>query len=177
MSIEVIYPSQNCAIVTFEGGGSLTPIPDVNANFTVVQFPGWITTIDSDAGGASGTANEPSPDTTAAWLPLAGFDDFFREIIFTNPVSSVKLFYASIPSVTLEAYDGNNTLIGSVSGNGNFNTGPGGDPTGDFDKFDELSIDVGMNRIKKVKVIGQENVTVIDNLTLCTVARGLFVES
>lgn len=171
--IEFCYPSENCALITFEGGGSLTPIPDVDVGFTVVQFPGWITTIDSEAGGVAQTANEPSPETSAAFVGAPNF----RDIIFSNPVSNIKLFYASVQSVTIEAYDENNNLLGSDSGAANAGTGvnPPGD-AGVFNKFDELSITIGTNDIFRLRVIAKENDTAIDNLIICIEGRGLLVE-
>jgi hypothetical protein len=173
-SIEFCHPSEDCALITFEGGGSLTPIPDVNVGFTIVQFPGWITTIDSEAGGFAQTANEPSPQTSAAFVGAPNF----RDIVFTNPVSSIKLFYASVQSVTIEAYDESNNLLGSDSGSANAGTGvnPPGD-AGIFNKFDELSINIGTNDIFRLRVYAKENDTAIDNLTICLEVRGLLTDN
>jgi hypothetical protein len=171
--IEYCHTRENCALITFEGGGSLTPIPDVNVGFTIVQFPNWITTIDSDAGGVAQTANEPSPETTAAFVGTPNF----RDILFTNPVSSVSLFYTSVQAVTIEAYDENNTLLGSDSGNANAGTGtnPPDDP-GFFNRFDELSINIGTNSIVRLRVFAKENDSAFDNLTACVEVRGLITE-
>jgi hypothetical protein len=172
-TIEFYHPSENCAVITFEGGGSLTPIPDIDIGFTLVSFPEWITTIDIEAGGVARTANEPSPETTATFICLPNF----RDIIFTNPVSSIKLFYASEGQVIIEAYDENDNFLGSDSGAANYGTGA--NPPCDhgcFNRFDELSINIDRNSIFRLRVNAIENETAIDDLTICVGVRGLIVE-
>jgi len=175
-AIGVNQINSRCTTITFEGGQDNAPITDINVGFTTVQFPGWLTIIDSDDGGSGNFANEPSPITTAYWLSQEGFDDSYREIIFTNPVCQVEVFYASSVPVTLNAYDENNILVGSVNGNINVGTGGGGDPTGNFDKFDPLAINLTSNVIKRIRIIALANQIGIDDLTICRCARGLLVE-
>ncbi|GIM28039.1 hypothetical protein CPJCM30710_07050 [Clostridium polyendosporum] len=162
-SIEVIYLNKECAKITFEGGGQGTPIPDVNVGFSTVQFPAWLTLTSGNY------SNEPSPVTIAFWLSQSGYPNNYREIIFTNPIASVSLFYASAYNVTLEAYDQSNNLIASTAGPANYNNG--------YTQWDPLSIDRGNNIIKKVRVIGLlPGYTGIDDLTICRVCRGLLLE-
>lgn len=168
--IEFCPITENCAVITFEGGGSLTPIPDVDLGFTIVGFPCWITTIDSDAGGFAQTANEPSPQTSATFV---GAPDF-RDITFTNPVSSIKLFYASAQPVTIQAYDENGNILCTDSGAANAGTGVNLPwDAGIFNEFDELSINIGSNDIFMLRLFAMENATAIDNLTVCVETRGL----
>ncbi|GIM28040.1 hypothetical protein CPJCM30710_07060 [Clostridium polyendosporum] len=161
-SIEVIHINENCAKITFEGGGQQTPIPDVDVGFSTVQFPGWITL------NSGNYFNEPSPVTIAYWVSEWRYHDNFREIIFSEPVSSVELFYASAYNLILEAYDQSNNLIASIRGLANYSNR--------YRRWESLSINKQNNIIKKLRVIGRACYTSIDDLTICTVCRGLLLE-
>jgi len=174
--IEVIKTNEGCATITFEGGGNRCPIPNVNVGFTIVKFPNWLTCIDSESGGTGNFANEPSPSTIAFWAPHCN-DVLCRDIIFCEPVCKVCLFYASYVNVSLSAYNENNELLGTVSGNANWNQGPGGDPCGCFNKWDPLCLTFDCNVIKRIRICGRANQTLIDNLTICVCCRGLVVNN
>jgi len=71
----------------------------------------------------------------------------------------------------------NNELLGTVSGNANWNQGPGGDPCGCFNKWDPLCLTFDCNVIKRIRICGRANQTLIDNLTICVCCRGLVVNN
>lgn len=156
----------NCATITFECNGNLAPIPNANLGFTTVVFPGWLTLMNFH----EAFSNEPSPITIAFWLEEKKFSDTFRNITFTNAVSSVEFFYTSFVPVIIEAYDKDNNLIQSITGPANVNDC--------FNTWDPLSIVASQNIIKRVKIVGNAAETGIDNLTVCTTAggRGLVAE-
>lgn len=158
-SIEVIKYSMDCATITFEGGGDITLMPDINVGFTTVSFPSWLTLRSSSAGGSGNFSNEPSPHTVAFWLQSQNVDDTKREILFSYPVNNVEFFYASTVLVKLEAFDIAGRLIISVNGPANSD--------GTYSKWDSISISQDENIISKVVITGLQNNTAIDNLTLC----------
>ncbi len=172
--ITTIVGTLECKKMTFENGGELANIhgggesPGSGMSFPGAgMFSGWITISDSDDGGLGNIANEPSPSTIAFWLEAVGSQDVF----FTDPVSTVSLFFTSTPMVTLEAFDASDVSLGSVSASGNFNQGMG-DPNGEFNTWTPLSVDVGANTIAKVTVTGQTlNVTGIDDIEACEIVR------
>ncbi len=175
--MQINQANGNCSTITFEGADDLSPISDINLGFTVVQFPGWLGLIDSDEGGSGNIAFEPSLSTTAFWLSDLAFNIAYRDIVFTEPVCKVELFYASFYDVNLSAYDENNVLLGSINGLANWNQGPGGDPSGDYNKWDPLVITLDSNQISRVRFTGYANFSVIDNLSICVCSRGLIIES
>lgn len=161
-----------CRLTTFENGDNSAgihgggEIPGSN-----MAFPGWLTIIDSDAGGTGNFANEPSPETIAFFCGnLAGCpagSALTQSILFTNPVSEVSLYYASFPAVSIEAYDATNTLVDSEFAPGNWNSGRGGDPTGFFDQWDPVTVSAAGDTIVKVTVAGNTNQTGIDSVENC----------
>jgi len=152
---------RQCTTITFEGIGDLAAIPD----FDGISSPGWLGLIDADAGGSGNFAFEPSPETIAFWL---GGAPGSRDIVLTNPASKVEFFYASFVPIRMDAYDESGKLLATVVGAPNYRAGPGGDPTGDFNKWDPLKVEVDSNQIKTVRVSGNVNQTGIDNLKVCT---------
>ncbi len=156
--------TEACQLITFEGIANNAPIPPIDG----VTTPQWLALIDSDAGGTGQFANEPSASTVAYW-----FDDensTEREILLEPPVNRLSLYYASFSAITLTAFDSSGNMLDDDSGLPNFNAGPGGDPTGDFDKFDKLNVQASQdNVISKVVVTGTINQTSIDDLEFCTV--------
>lgn len=139
---------------------------------TVMRFPGWLTLIDSDAGGGGNFANEPSAETIAFWRVDGAFSNTSRDVTFDEPVSDVSLFYTSSVPVTLEGFDAGNILVDGTGGLAQSTGGPGGDPTGSFNLFSPLAIDAGANVITRVRFTGSANQTGIDDfeysqITLC----------
>ncbi|WP_097025958.1 hypothetical protein [Clostridium peptidivorans] len=159
-----VIDGTNCATITFECNGNLTCIPDTNLGFTTVVFPGWLT-LTNHHGNFS---NEPSPIAIAFWLEEKDFPDTSRNITFTNAVSSIELFYTSFVPISINAYDEDNNLIKSVTGPANSNDC--------FNTWDPLSVIASQNIIKRIKITGNACETGIDNLTVCTTARGLVAE-
>lgn len=150
----------SCTTITFEGVGNLSGIPD----FDGISSPGWLGIIDADAGGSGNFAFEPSPETIAFWL---GGAPGSRDIVFTTPVAKVEFLYSSFVTVQLEAFDEAGNVIATATGPANFNQGPGGDPTGDFNKWDPLKVEAMGNKITRLRVSGNVNQTGIDNLKVC----------
>lgn len=157
-----------CTTIDFEGIGDLSPIPE----FDGITSPGWLGLIDFDAGGSGNFAFEPSPSTIAFWL---GDPAGWREIHFAYPVSSLEFLYCSYVTITLEAFDADGNLVDTASGPANWNQGPGGDPSGDFNKWDPLGVQTDDNIIKKVRISGNVNQTGIDDLSVCR--RGPLIDS
>jgi hypothetical protein len=149
-----------CTTITFEGVGNESPIPV----FDGISSPGWLGIIDQDAGGTGNFAFEPSPQTIAFWL---GGAPGSRDILFDKPVAKVEFFYASFVTVQLDAFDEMGTIVKTSTGFANFDQGPGGDPTGTFNKWDPLQVEATGNKITKVRVSGNVNQTGIDNLKVC----------
>ena len=150
----------SCTTITFEGVGNTSGIPD----FDGISSPGWLGLIDEDAGGSGNFAFEPSPQTIAFWLGGAAGS---RDIVFQKPVSKVEFFYSSFVTVRLEALDSAGNIIASAVGGANHGQGPGGDPTGTFNKWDPLRVEIAENKIVRVRVSGNVNQTGIDNLKVC----------
>ena len=158
-AISTDEPGKECVTIDFEGVGNNSTIPE----FDGITSPGWLGIIDADNGGSGNIAFEPSPSTIAYWL----YGDTWRNINFAEPVSEVKFYYASYPAVNLEAFNAAGQWVASAVGPSNYNQGPGGDPTGTYNKWDPLSVSADGNIIKTVKVSGNVNQTGIDNLIVC----------
>ena len=155
-----IENGRQCSLITFEGVGNLAPIPA----FDGIQSPGWLGIIDADAGGTGNFAQEPSPQTIAFWL---GGNASSRDIVLTNKASKVEFYFSSAVQIRMEALDDTGAVLASAVGAANYRTGSG-DPTGDFNRWDPLSVSTEGNRIKTVRVTGNTNQTGIDNLKVCT---------
>lgn len=149
--------------ITFEGLAHRSDVPTIAG----AGFEGWIAGIDADEpGGSLNIANEPSPSTVIFWLATEGLPDDFREIVFDEPITSVTAFYASFPDVTFQAFDASGNLIDEVVGPGNWNQGPGGDPTGLFNLWEPLTVSAtAANGIRKVRFVGAQNQAGLDDFT------------
>lgn len=143
-----------CTKVTFEGGGHVEPlldIPEAGMDFTGQYEEGvnyWLTATSGQYW------NNPSPPTIAA---IWGGN--YADVVFDEPVSRVDFFYGSLYGINLEAYNSNNDLIGSTTGQGNFDW-----KYRVFLKWDPISIDVGENNIKYIRLHGRWGGTLIDDL-------------
>ena len=155
-----IENGRQCSLITFEGVGNLAAIPE----FDGIQSPGWLGIIDEDAGGTGNFAQEPSPQTIAFWL---GGNAASRDIVLTDKASKVEFYFSSAVPVRMEALGDTGTVLASAVGAPNYRTGSG-DPNGDFNRWDPLSVSAEGNRIKTVRVSGNTNQTGIDNLKVCT---------
>ncbi|KQW96704.1 hypothetical protein ASC94_07690 [Massilia sp. Root418] len=156
----VIENGRQCTVITFEGVGDLAPIPV----FDGISSPGWLGIIDADAGGTGNFAQEPSPQTIAFWL---GGDPGSRDIVMANKASKVEFYYASYVGVTMQALDEAGNVLATATGGPNYRGGSG-DPNGDFNRWDPLSVEADGNKIKTVRVTGNTNQTGIDNLKVCS---------
>lgn len=156
----VIENGRQCTVITFEGVGDQAPIPV----FDGISSPGWLGIIDADAGGSGNFAQEPSPETIAFWL---GGNPGSRDIVMSNKASKVEFFYASFVAVTMQALDDTGAVLATSTGAPNYRGGTG-DPNGDFNRWDPLSVETNGNKIKTVRVSGNTNQTGIDNLKVCS---------
>ena len=164
----VIENGRQCSVIGFEGVGDLAAIPE----FDGIASPGWLGIIDADAGGTGNFAQEPSPQTIAFWL---GGDPGSRDIVMTNVASKVEFYYASAVGMTLQALDETGNEVARASGGANYNLGVG-DPNGQFNRWDRISVETPGNLIKTVRVTGNTNQTGIDNLKVCSTVGVASVE-
>lgn len=156
----VIEDGRQCSVIGFEGVGDLAPIPV----FDGISSPGWQGIIDEDVGGTGNFAQEPSPHTVAFWL---GGDPSTRDIVMANKASKVGFHYTSFVNVTLQALDEAGNVLATASGGPNYRGGSG-DPNGEFNRWDPLTVEADGNKIKTVRVTGNTNQTAIDNLKVCS---------
>lgn len=130
-------PGSVCRTITFEGVAHGQPIPA----FDGITLPDWVDIVDRDAGtGAEGNqAFEPSPSTVATWIDpsLPNFAPGTRQIQLRDPVTEVRLSYASFAPIGIVALDVNSATVATALGPVNFEGGPRdaegnpvGDPTG-----------------------------------------------
>lgn len=157
---QTVENGQVCTTIDFEGVGDLAPIPV----FDGISSPGWLGIIDADSGGSGNFAFEPSPQTIAFWL---GGAPGSRDIVIADPASRLEFRYSSFVNVTLQAFDRNGNQVQAAAGPPNWNQGPGGDPSGDFNKWDPLFVQSDKNDIVRVRVSGNVNQTGIDDLKVC----------
>ena len=145
-SIGAFYAGQG---VFFTGGGS-------NA----------LAIVDSDEGGsASGNfAGEPSSKTIMFFLTG-------NATIMNVPggfTTGFATYYTTIANPgTLEVYDGidgTGNLLGSASMFALGSTAGGGDPTGDYDRWDIASVNIGTQVARSVKFIGAANFIGFDDM-------------
>lgn len=153
----------SCTLVDFEGLGNHQPIPEIDG----ISSTGWVAVIDSDAGGSGDTAFEPSGETWADWPGGVFGEGRFTNIELDVPASYVSLYYASAVQTILSARDSGNSLLDAVDGPPNYNQGPGGDPTGKYNKWDQLAVESDANDIARVRLSGAWGQTAIDDLLVC----------
>jgi hypothetical protein len=146
-----------CTMTTFENAPHFQPIHPDNGYLipgTEMRFPGPWRTL------TSGTyQNNPSGLAVVIWVDSGGTS---AEVTFDQPVSSVSFFFASLPDVTLEAYDVGSNLVATA-------TSPGNAALGGFVVWDPIEVDSGANNISSVVVIGNWNRTALDDFTYCRV--------
>ena len=152
-----------CTTIDFEGVGDQRPIPE----FDGIRSPDWLGVIDFDAGGGGNFAHEPSPSTIAFWLGGATGTGSSRDIVLDQPAAVVDFFYASAVTTRMEAFDDRGRRVATATGAANFGRGPGGDPTGQYNRWDRLRLEVDENRISRIRVFGAINQTGIDDLKVC----------
>lgn len=155
-----VEDGMSCLLIDFEGVGNKSPIPE----FDGISSPDWLGIIDADAGGTGNFAFEPSPQTISFWLQG---DPSAHDILIETPAGKVEFFYASFVTSTVEAYDGDGNLLDSAIGPPNWDQGPGGDPTGNYNQWDPIAVEATDNVIERVRVSGNANQTGIDDLKVC----------
>lgn len=160
---QAAQPGESCTYVDFEGVGNQSPIPE----FDGISSPNWLGIIDQDAGGTGNIAFEPSPSTVAFWLGGATGTGSSRDIVFADPVALVRFFYTSAVTTQITAFDADGNIVTTAIGAANLNAGPGGDPTGAYNRWDPLQVDATANEIARIRVFGAINQTAIDNLEVC----------
>lgn len=152
-AITTLNDGIECRMTTFEGGGQFQEI-HLELNWLIegsgMHFPGWRTLT------SGSYANNPSP-VTIAILTAAS-----HEVTFDQPVSAVSFYYASVPDVTLRAFDAAGTLVASVTGSSNVQ------PTSPyFSVWELLGVAVDDDIITRVTVAGSQFATAIDDMTAC----------
>ena len=162
-SMESTENGQRCTTVTFEGLADNARVPAIQG----INFNGWLSLIDADAGGNGNFANEPTPETIMFWL---GSDP---SIVLNNPASKIEFFYSTSVTLTVTAFDQSNNQIAQIIRPANYSGCPG-DPTGAYGCWTPLTVEVSGRRIKRLDVIGGPNFTGFDNFKVCT---GLTVDS
>jgi hypothetical protein len=88
----------------------------------------------------------------------------YGDATFDEPVSAVSFYYASAPSVTLEAFDVDGNVVATSSGPGNAQPDP---PY--LRVWEQLVVDVGQNIITRVRVHAGANATAIDDFSYCRI--------
>ncbi len=162
-----------CQLIDFEGLADGAPVGTVRGDPDVSFGPAWLALIDADAGGTGNFANEPSADTTAAFLsPLPD------PIDFSAPVTEVHVWYSAAASstpITLTAWDGPggtgnvvDTALGTTVGT-SFDGAPcSGDPLGAFCLWSPLAVIAAGDQIRSVTLGGVSgNAIGFDDLLVC----------
>jgi hypothetical protein len=88
----VIENGHECTTVTFEGLANQAAVPPISG----INFAGWLSLIDADAGGTGNFANEPSPETSCSGSGLN------PSISLDTPASKVEFYYST--SVTAHGH-------------------------------------------------------------------------
>jgi hypothetical protein len=140
-------------MTTFENGGNFQEIhPELD--YLIVgsnaRFPEWRTLTSGNY------ANNPSPPTIGVMLAAS------HEVTFDSPVFAVSFFYASVPNVTLDAFDAAGTLVATATGAGNVQPTP---PF--FTLWEPVGVAVAENVITRVTITGAYGQTGIDDFTNC----------
>lgn len=155
-SHEVIVTVTNetvCRLTTFEGGGNLQAIHPLSNNTipgSNADFPEWKTLT------SGSFANNPSGVTIAVMLGTS------HDVSFEFPVATVSFFYASAPSVRLDAVDAAGTLVATVTGAGNAQLA---NPR--LFLWELIGVAVEQNVITRVTITGAPGGTAIDDFENC----------
>jgi hypothetical protein len=103
-------------------------------------------------GGYNSAAYPPHSGDVAIWDPY----DPVITLAFATPVQSVGVWYASLGTITLRAYDQNNTVVGSSSGN----------PNTDGVSGSTSLLSVSASAISSVTISGVSGTFVLSSLTV-----------
>ncbi len=154
---EVEITVDGCLVVDFEDGiQGAQYYPGTTVPGTDIRFSSEWRTLTSGP-----FSNNPSGSVVAFF---SGHD--FGEVTFDNAVPTVSMSYASIPAVTLEAFDSGGNLVASASGPGNaiLPPPPGGLP---LQVWDPIGVDAGSPVIVRVRFSGISGQTLIDDFSTC----------
>jgi hypothetical protein len=168
--------SKGSVVLTFEGLANGTPVGNyygggpggnLGISFSSVAYA----YIDSDAGGTSSFANEPSPSTAMTWVfggPLimnvaGGFDTGFS---FYHTSSSFTQYTVSI----YDGLDGTGNLLGSITFGPTGNSTCTGDPTGVFCQW--AAVGTTFSGTAQSVHFGNGSFIFFDNVTLDSLTPG-----
>ena len=101
--------------------------------------------------------NPPSGISVAMWW--TGGNSAL--ISFEAPVCSVNIYYASVPDVTLVAFNAEGTILQTNTGASNYDGGP------TLNKWDSQNVAIDDNAISMVQIIGFSTQTYIDDIMTC----------
>jgi hypothetical protein len=169
LSLFSASPAGAAVTLTFEGIPNLGPVgafygPDY------VFSPATIAVIDSDSGGTGSIANEPSPNTTMAFLDANnallnvtnGFDTGF------------SFFYSSATAATVSVYDalnGTGNLLASLNLSAQYNNNCVGDPTGAYCNWTAVGVNFS-GTAYSINFGGTANFSTFDNITFGSATPG-----
>jgi uncharacterized protein (TIGR03382 family) len=155
--------------LNFEGitNGPTTPIGNFYAG-QGVQFTGGgsnaLALVDSDAGGSGNFANEPSGDTIMFFV--SGNATVMN--VASGFTTGFATYYTTIFSTgTIELWtgiDGTGTLLGSAPMFALGSDQSGGDPEGDYNRWDIASVNIGNQVARSVVFIGVANLIGFDDM-------------
>ena len=165
--LATIENGDDCITSTFENGGHGTPVHrEIAGEITGsgLYLTGWATLLGS---ASSALGNLPSGDTAAMWQSGTS-----ANILFNPPVSEASLYFATLPDITVTAFDEAGNTISSSNGISNV-VWTGGPPLAQWDLL-SVSATNGANSIASFSIsqngapgwIGP-GLTVIDNLKVC----------
>ena len=151
-------------LLDFEGVGDFNAVGNFYAAQGITFSPDTLALVDSDAGGSGSFANEPSADT------VMFFTNANNAILNVAAVLSTEFsfFYSSSTAATVRVYDGLNgagNVLGSLNLVSQFGDLCGGDPTGLFCNWSNVSLTfAGIAR--SVDFGGAASQTGFDNISL-----------
>jgi len=161
---KISQAGQVCTLINFEGLGNLVPIGTIG----IATFdPGTVSAIDFDAGGSANSANEPSPETVAGALNGAS-----TTVTFSQPVGEASFFYAGGSGVLTANFKGAGDVLLNSQNPPTLPLGTvGGDPTGAWDLWAQVSFNAGSNTIEKVEFIdsGANTFYLLDDFEFCII--------
>ena len=181
-------PDETATTLTFEGGDNDAFLRDEVAGFGR-GFEGWLTLVDSDAGGSGNFANEPTPSTVAFWdiddeaclsegsIPAGEEEEGdgssnapcarYREVVLEQPVRRFTLSYASYVPLVLTGYDRDGRVVATAMGPANYGAGSnaGGD-SGLYNLFSPVQLTASGDVIVRVRIEGYIMYTGIDDVAV-----------
>ncbi len=156
-----VQQSQVCTLINFEGVGNFNPVGTIGA----ATFSNARGSVDSDAGGTGGFANEPSPDT----VMITFFQTTFATVILDNPANEIRVFHSSLGPSEMRVFNAANNLLATIP-LPQTPIGPGDPNGGLFGTWLQVIHSEPSAVIKKVEFDGAFTVdrTAYDNFEFCT---------